>query len=179
MVTVQGGLMLHHLCFGQNMSPFKKSTGYSPFYMAHGIEPLLPFDLAEATYLAPKLDLLVSMEDLIAARAKMLQKQLEDLLWVQSQVLKAQWKSVKEMERSMKNKIQDFNFLPGSPETQSLTRGLMIRQSPSTLGPWLSSRELKEACFLGNHLDIENRAENWSSTSKSIYYKKKKVFFEV
>jgi hypothetical protein len=26
----------------------QKSTGYSPFYMVHGVEPLLPFDLAEA-----------------------------------------------------------------------------------------------------------------------------------
>ena len=33
----------------------QKSTGYSPYYLAHGIEPLLPFDITEATYLAPAL----------------------------------------------------------------------------------------------------------------------------
>ena len=52
----------------------QKSTGYSPFYMAHGVEPLLPFDLAEASYLAPKFDGLMTTEDLIAEQAKMLQK---------------------------------------------------------------------------------------------------------
>ncbi|KAJ3565119.1 hypothetical protein NP233_g7843 [Leucocoprinus birnbaumii] len=57
----------------------QKSTGYSPYYLAHGIEPLLPFNLAEATYLAPSLTKLVSTTDLIAARAIQLQKRPEDL----------------------------------------------------------------------------------------------------
>ena len=57
----------------------QKSTGYSPFYLAHGIEPLLPFDLSEATYLAPGLSRILSTEELIAARAKMLMKRPQDL----------------------------------------------------------------------------------------------------
>ena len=56
----------------------QKSTGYSPYYLAHGVEPLLPFDLAEATYLAPKLDSLMKTEDLIAQHAIMLQKRPQD-----------------------------------------------------------------------------------------------------
>jgi len=32
----------------------KKATGLSPFYMAHGIEPLLLFDITMATYLLQK-----------------------------------------------------------------------------------------------------------------------------
>jgi hypothetical protein len=38
----------------------QKSTGYSPYYSAHVIEPLLSFDLAEATYLAKPLGGIVS-----------------------------------------------------------------------------------------------------------------------
>ena len=57
----------------------QKLTGYSPFYIAHGVEPLLPFDLAEATDLAPKMDQVMSTEELIAQRAKMLQKRPQDL----------------------------------------------------------------------------------------------------
>jgi hypothetical protein len=33
----------------------RKVTGYSPFYMAHGVEPVLPFDITLATFLVPDL----------------------------------------------------------------------------------------------------------------------------
>lgn len=57
----------------------QKSTGYSPYYIAHGIELLLPFDLAEATYLTPSLTKPLPTEDLIAACAIQLCKQPQDL----------------------------------------------------------------------------------------------------
>ena len=34
-----------------------RSTGLSPYFMAHGVEPLFPFDLAKATFLIPPLDM--------------------------------------------------------------------------------------------------------------------------
>jgi len=49
-------------------------TSYSPFFMAHGIEAVLLFDIAEATYLAPPLDTPASTEDLIAHHAQQLLK---------------------------------------------------------------------------------------------------------
>jgi hypothetical protein len=67
----------------------QKLSGYSPFYIAHGVEPLLPFDLAEVTYLAPKMDQIMKTKDLIAQQAKMLQKRTQDLSKVQEMVTKA------------------------------------------------------------------------------------------
>jgi hypothetical protein len=43
-----------------------KVTGYSPFYMAHGIEPILPFDITLATFLLPDLTCPMLTENLIA-----------------------------------------------------------------------------------------------------------------
>ena len=77
----------------------QKSTGYSLFYLEHGVEPLLLFDLAEAMYLAPNMDCLMTVEELIARRAILLQKRLEDLHRVREQVLKARWESVRQLER--------------------------------------------------------------------------------
>jgi hypothetical protein len=57
----------------------RRSTGYSPYYMVHGIEPVLPMDIAEATFLAPCLDEWMSTEDLIAVRARQLEKREDDL----------------------------------------------------------------------------------------------------
>ena len=57
-----------------------RSTGLSPYFMAHGMEPLFPFDLAEATFLVLPLDAnSSSTSELIAWRAHQLQKRQEDL----------------------------------------------------------------------------------------------------
>ena len=57
----------------------QKSMGYLPYYLVHRVKPLLPFDLAEGTYLVPDFDGILSMEDLIVLRAKMLMKCPQDL----------------------------------------------------------------------------------------------------
>ncbi len=42
-----------------------RSTGHSPYYMAHGVEPILPFDLTLVTFLVPNLTTPLSTTDLI------------------------------------------------------------------------------------------------------------------
>jgi hypothetical protein len=46
-----------------------KSTGHSPFYMAHDIEPILPFNLTLATFLVPSLCCPLLTNELLMARA--------------------------------------------------------------------------------------------------------------
>src|SRR5712671_4554529 len=52
----------------------RKSTGYSPFYMVHGVEPVLPFDITLATFLAPNYDRPLSTEELLSTRARQLER---------------------------------------------------------------------------------------------------------
>ena len=66
-----------------------KSTRLSPYYIAHGVEPLFPFDLAEAMYMCPPLDSKLTTTDLILYWAWQLQKQLEDLDHIKDMVLKS------------------------------------------------------------------------------------------
>ena len=47
----------------------RKAMGHSPFYMAHGVEPMLLFDLTLTTFLIPDIAKLLPMEELIAIRA--------------------------------------------------------------------------------------------------------------
>jgi len=117
----------------------QKSTEYLPYYLAHRVEPLLPFDLVEATYLALKMDAIISTKDLIAQRAKMLQKQPQDLLQVCEQVLKSRWEAVKQLEKSMKNKIHDFDHKPGLlviVRNSQLTKPYQTRLNPTISAPW-------------------------------------------
>ncbi|TDL20504.1 hypothetical protein BD410DRAFT_700323, partial [Rickenella mellea] len=52
----------------------RRSTGHSPFFMAHGVEPLLPFDIVHATYLVPLLSTPLTTVDLLALRARALER---------------------------------------------------------------------------------------------------------
>jgi len=84
------------LVFWADCVTIHQSIGYSPFFMAHGIEAVLPLDIAEATYLLPPLNAPASMEDLIAYHAQQLQKCPEDLLEMLARVLKARKQSAAE-----------------------------------------------------------------------------------
>ena len=90
--------------------------------MAHGIEPILPFDLVEATFLIPKLDKPLSYVNLIATRARQLEKQTSDLAMIKDRVLKARYTSIAQFEKDNETVIKDYNFMPGSLVSVGNTR---------------------------------------------------------
>ncbi|PBK61975.1 hypothetical protein ARMSODRAFT_849402, partial [Armillaria solidipes] len=47
-------------------------TGYTPYYLLHGVEPLLPMDLIEATFMVEGFQSGISTEELLALRIRQL-----------------------------------------------------------------------------------------------------------
>jgi hypothetical protein len=70
-----------------------KSTSFSPFYMAHSIEPILPFDLMLATFLVPNIADPLSTPDLIAICACQLESRPDDLTAIREHILTSHFAS--------------------------------------------------------------------------------------
>jgi hypothetical protein len=132
-----------------------KSTGYSPYQIAHGTKPLLPFDLAKATYLAPPLDTM-EMMDLLAIRARQLQKWKEDLEMVKERVLKVRYASVRHFLDKHQHTIRDFDFKPGAlvlVRNSAIEMELNCKSKPRYLGLMVVVRRTEGGAYVLAKLD--------------------------
>ena len=109
----QWPVLTHHIFWADRITT-QKSTGHSPYYMAHSAEPLLPFDITEATFMTPEISHRLETHDLIVIRACQLAKRDEDLASMHERLLKSHFASIANFERHFANTIHDFNFKPGS-----------------------------------------------------------------
>ena len=106
--------MTAHSVFWAEHITILKSTGLSPYFMVHGVEPLFPFDLSEATFLVPVPDTDdITTPILIAWRAHKLQKHWEDIDTIHERVLLSQFALLRHFEQQFKNWIRQLDFSPG------------------------------------------------------------------
>jgi hypothetical protein len=94
-------------------SHYTQTLRYSSYYIAHRVEPLFPFDLAEATYMVPTQDAM-STANLIALRTRQLQKRSEDLELIKQRVIQAGFDSIQHYESKFANTIKTYDFKPGN-----------------------------------------------------------------
>jgi hypothetical protein len=147
----------HHVFWAERVT-VQRATGHSPFFMAHGVEPVLPFDLEEATWLVnyPTDTLPVPTTDLLAARARALQKRDADLEQLREQVFTARVASTTRSATRNAGKIIDYDFQAGDlvlVRNSENEKNLSGKTNPRYLGPMVVVRRNTGGAYVLAELD--------------------------
>ena len=130
--------------------------GCSPYFAATGTHPLLPLDIAEATYLLPRPAATLSTTDLIMRRTIALQKRRTDLACLRTAVIAARVKATIRFETDHQATIRAFNFGLGDLvliRNTAIEKALNRKMQPCYLGPLLVISQNRGGAYILAELD--------------------------
>jgi hypothetical protein len=133
----------------------RQSTGHSPFYMTHGIEPILPFNLTLATFLVPNLTTSLSTADLLAIRARQLQTQEADLASIRDNIVRSRFSAAQSFEQQFAHTIKSTSFALGDLVLvrNSAVENTHQKMKPRYFGPMVVVKKTRNRAYRLAKLD--------------------------
>jgi transposase InsO family protein len=159
-------------------------TGYSPYYLLHGTHPLLPFDLAEATFMIEGFQSDLSTSDLLALRIRQLERHQEDIDRAAEVLKQARFKSKLQFEQRFRRRLQKRNYEPGELVLVRNSRLEMtiakFKTDPRYIGPYEVVRRTKRGTYVLRELDGAEHAEHYAAFRILPYiYRSDPVIYEL
>jgi hypothetical protein len=118
----------------------RRTMGYSPYFAAHDLHPILPFDIDEVTYLLPPPDKILTTEDLIICRARQLQCRLTDIDDLRKKVHQARLENMHRFALKHPTKIKNYKFTTSDlvlVQNTAIEKSLDRKMRPQYLGPYI------------------------------------------
>ncbi|VDC04048.1 unnamed protein product [Peniophora sp. CBMAI 1063] len=150
--------VLPTVLWAERITP-RRRLGCSPYFMVTGTEPVMPFDLLEATYLVPAPSSLISSAELLARRAVALQKRTERMTEISQKVYKARIANAQRFEKAHKATLDDRSADAFTRGHLVLVRNSMVekslnkRQRPRYYGPLVVISRNRGGAFILCELD--------------------------
>jgi transposase InsO family protein len=108
----QWPLMVSAACYADRIT-VRRATGFSPFYLLHGVHPFMPCDLADATFMVTEFKPGMTDEELIAARTRQLLHMPQDVEKARRILKKSRFQSKEAYEAKFGKRIQK-EYEPGA-----------------------------------------------------------------
>jgi transposase InsO family protein len=131
-------------------------TGFSAYYLLHGVHPILSFDLADATFLVDGFTSGMSSVQLLTLRMRQLERRPEDLEKAAKSLKEARFKSKEEFEWKYRKRMRreiykkgELVLLRNSEQEMRLNR----KTKPRYLGPYEVCRKTKGGSYVLKELD--------------------------
>lgn len=146
---------LPHALFADRIMT-SRVTGFSAFYLVHGVHPVLPFDLAQATFMVEGFQSNMTSEELLALRIQQLEKRPEDLARAAETLKKARFKSKEQFEKRFSLRLQRGHYKPGELvliRNTRIEKELNRKTKPRYLGPYSVVRRTEGGSYVLRELD--------------------------
>ena len=91
----------------------RRATGFSPYYLLHGTHPIMPGDLADATFLVTDYKPGMSSAELIQARTRQLLRLPQDIEKARQILSKSRFRSKKAFEKKFTQRLKTDPYQPG------------------------------------------------------------------